>query len=338
MFKLFLKDNENGTPQIEHNTKVKICLTLKNGSRVDRNPAWSKYLVQNHETHIYDSVLWNARIENKHSWKYPCPKKPKSLRIYECHVGMSSKEPRVSTYREFADNIIPRIVNLGYTGIQLMAIMEHVYYGSFGYHVTSFFASSSRCGTPEDFKYLVDQAHGYGLYIILDCIHSHASMNSSDGINQFDGTNHQYFHEGANGYHKLWDSRLFNYAHWEVKRFLLSNIAWWMEEYKVDGFRFDAVTAILYLHRGIHFSFSGNLHEYFGEKVQDLEGICYLKLMNELVHTINKDAITIAEDVSGMPTLCRPVIEGGIGFDYRLNMSVPDKVYIYINIYIVYSG
>lgn len=237
---------------------------------------------------------------------------------------MSSEDGKVNTYRDFADYIIPRIKNNGYNVIQIMAIMEHVYYASFGYHVTNFLAPSSRFGTPDDFKYLVDKAHEHGLMVVIDCIHSHASNNVMDGINFFDGTDHQYFHSGPKGYHKLWDSRLFNYTSWEVLRFLLSSLRMYMDEYKVDGFRFDAVTCILFSHHGIHMRFSGHYHEYFGANA-DIDGVVYLMLANRLVHSLNPNALTIAEDVSGMPTLCRPVEEGGIGFDYRLNMSIPDK-------------
>eukprot|EP00172_Hildenbrandia_rubra_P003945 Plantae.Rhodophyta-Hildenbrandia_rubra.ctg7095.p1 GENE.Plantae.Rhodophyta-Hildenbrandia_rubra.ctg7095~~Plantae.Rhodophyta-Hildenbrandia_rubra.ctg7095.p1 ORF type:complete len:518 (-),score=70.63 Plantae.Rhodophyta-Hildenbrandia_rubra.ctg7095:3054-4607(-) len=206
-----------------------------------------------------------------------------------------------------------------------MAIMEHAYYASFGYHVTNFFAISSRCGTPEDLKYLIDTAHGLGLHVLMDIVHSHASSNSMDGINQFDGTDHQYFHEGERGRHSLWDSRIFNYGHWEVLRFLLSNLRWYMEEYHFDGFRFDGVTSMLYNHHGIAFQFSGDYSEYFGFHV-DVDACVYMMLANRLVHDLLPEtAITIAEDVSGMPTLCVPVKDGGIGFDYRLAMAVPDK-------------
>jgi 1,4-alpha-glucan branching enzyme len=279
-------------------------------------------VIQNKSNYLYDSVFWNP--EEQYKWKFPQVKQPKNLRIYEAHVGMSSKEPKVSTYIEFADEVLPRIKTLGYTAIQLMAIMEHAYYGSYGYHVTNFFAISSRSGTPDDLKYLIDKAHSLELFVLIDVIHSHASANSMDGINLFDGTEYIYFHSGERGFHKLWESRLFNYNDWETLRFLLSNCAWYMDEYKFDGFRFDGVTSILYLNHGINYSFTGSYNEYFGENF-DIDGGVYLMLANELIHMKNPEAITISEDVSGMPTLCRPISEGGFGFDYRLNMSVPDK-------------
>ena len=204
-----------------------------------------------------------------------------------------------------------------------MAIQEHSYYASFGYHVTCFFGVSSRSGTPDDFKYLVDKAHAIGLRIVIDLVHSHASNNMNDGINKFDGTDHSFSHGGDRGYHSGWDSMLFDYSKYEVKRFLLANLAWFLDEYNIDGFRFDAVTSILYNHHGIGVGFSGNYQEYFGLQT-DLDGIVYLMLANTLIREINDKAITVAEDVSGMPTLCRTLVDGGIGFDYRLSMFMPD--------------
>uniref|UniRef100_A0A0K2U7W3 1,4-alpha-glucan branching enzyme n=2 Tax=Lepeophtheirus salmonis TaxID=72036 RepID=A0A0K2U7W3_LEPSM len=240
------------------------------------------------------------------------------MKIYECHVGISSWEGKVNTYNDFREHVLPRISNLGYNAIQVMAIMEHAYYASFGYQVTSFFAASSRYGTPEELKALIDRAHELGLFVMLDIVHSHACKNTVDGLNEFDGTDECYFQ----GTHPLWDSRLFNYESWEVLRFLLSNLKWWADNYNFDGFRFDGVTSMLYHSRGQE-SFSGNYSEYFGMNV-DTNALVYLMLANHLLHQISSEMITIAEDVSGMPTLCRPLAEGGIGFDFRLAMAVPD--------------
>jgi 1,4-alpha-glucan branching enzyme len=257
--------------------------------------------------------------------KYARPPTPEELRIYEAHVGMSSTEPKINSYVEFADDVIPRIAQLGYNAVQLMAIQEHAYYACFGYHVTNFFAVSSRCGTPDELKYLIDTAHSYGITVLMDIVHSHASSNSLDGINQFDGSNGQYFHDGPQGYHWMWDSRCFNYGNWEVVRFLLSNLRYWMEEFKFDGFRFDGVTSMMYSHHGLQMDFTGDYGEYFG-MATDVDAMVYLMLANDMVHTLYEGhACTIAEDVSGMPTLARPVSEGGVGFDYRLQMAIADK-------------
>ncbi|THH12395.1 hypothetical protein EW145_g69 [Phellinidium pouzarii] len=313
-----------GEPAIAHESKIKISMVLPSGERIERLPAWIKRVTQDLTVSpVYDARFWNPHTSEKYVFKNKRPPSPASVKIYESHVGISTSEGRVGTYKEFTTNILPRIKNLGYNTIQLMAIMEHAYYASFGYQVTNFFAISSRYGTPEELKELVDTAHGMGLTVLLDVIHSHACKNVLDGINLFDGTDHLYFHEGSKGRHELWDSRLFNYGSHEVLRFLMSNLRFYMEEYEFDGFRFDGVTSMMYTHHGIGTGFSGGYHEYFGNQV-DEEGVVYLMLANDMIHDIYPGAITIAEDVSGMPLLCVPADNGGIGFDYRLSMAIPD--------------
>ncbi|XP_044474627.1 1,4-alpha-glucan-branching enzyme 1, chloroplastic/amyloplastic-like isoform X2 [Mangifera indica] len=321
--------DSGGSPAIPHGSRVKFQFKHGNGVCVDRIPAWIKYATVDHSRFAapYDGVYWDPPASERYEFKYPRPPKPRAPRIYEAHVGMSSSEPRVNSYREFADDVLPRIRANNYNTVQLMAVMEHSYYGSFGYHVTNFFAVSSRSGTPDDLKYLIDKAHSLGLQVLMDVVHSHASNNVTDGLNGFDvgqSSQESYFHVGSRGYHMLWDSRLFNYANWEVLRFLLSNLRWWLEEYKFDGFRFDGVTSMLYHHHGINMAFTGNYNEYFSEAT-DVDAVVYLMLANCLVHNILPDATIIAEDVSGMPGLCLPVSEGGIGFDYRLAMAIPDQ-------------
>lgn len=331
-FEVFLPDI-NGQSAIPHGSLIKTTLVTKNGERLYRIPTWIKRAVQEivPETgkpkNIFTGMYWCP--PEPYEWKnvahltLPDPsKKEHGLKIYEAHVGMSSKEEKVNSYREFADDVLPRIKNYGYNTVQLMAIMEHAYYGSFGYHVTNFFAISSRFGTPEDLKYLIDTAHGMGLRVIMDMVHSHACKNTEDGLNMWDGSDYQYFHSGPLGNHPGWDSRLFDYGKFEVQRFLLSNLKWYITEYHFDGFRFDGVTSMLYKHHGLGGSFS-SYDDYFNDTV-DMDAVCYLMLANELVHELVPPAITIAEDVSGMPTLCRPVKEGGVGFDYRLAMAMPD--------------
>jgi len=258
----------NGQAAIAHNSKIKvstvgptqssyadtqkITMEVPSGEWIDRLPAWIKYVTQDLSVSpAYDARFWNPPPTEQYVFKHPRPKRPESLRVYEAHVGISSPELRVTTYKEFTKSMLPRIRDLGYNVIQLMAVMEHAYYASFGYQVNNFFAASSRYGPPEDLKELIDTAHSMGIVVLLDVVHSHASKNVLDGLNEFDGTDHQYFHEGAKGKHELWDSRLFNYGHHEVMRFLLSNLRFWMDEYKFDGFRFDGVTSMLYTHHGI---------------------------------------------------------------------------------------
>lgn len=316
---------KDGQLAIPHGSKVKISLVIPTShERIERVPAWITRVTQNlNFSPVYDGVFWHPPQNERYVFRHPRPPKPKSARIYEAHVGISSPELRITTYKEFTKNVLPRIKNLGYNVIQMMAIMEHAYYASFGYQINSFFAASSRFGTPEDLKELIDTAHGMGITVLLDMVHSHASKNTGDGLNQFDGTDHLYFHEGTKGVHEQWDSRLFNYGHHEVLRFLLSNLRYWMEEYQFDGFRFDGVTSMLYTHHGIGSGFSGGYHEYFGPNV-DEDGVLYLMLANEMLHNLYPNCITIAEDVSGMPALCVALSLGGIGFDYRLAMAIPD--------------
>lgn len=298
---------------------VKVRVIAANGTN-DRLPAFSFFTVQNPENHEFKTQVLK---QSSFKWTDKSFKIPKEAPfIYECHIGMAQERHAVGTYREFADNILPRVKALGYNFIQTMAIMEHPYYGSFGYHVSSFFAPSSRMGSPDDLRYLINEAHGMGIGVILDIVHSHAVKNFSEGLSHFDGTEGQYFHAGGKGYHNTWDSMLFDYGKEEVQRFLLSNLKYWMESFHFDGFRFDGITSMLYHHHGDMVSFD-SYDKYFKDGV-DWDAIIYLQLANQLIHEVNKSAISIAEDMSGMPGLCRKIEDGGIGFDYRLGMGLPD--------------
>ncbi|KAG6455083.1 1,4-alpha-glucan-branching enzyme [Manduca sexta] len=315
-WELHIPANADGSCPLKHDSRAQIIVN----ENLYRLSPWASY-VKPFEGFTYQHFIYKP--EQPYQFKHPKVDKPKSLRIYECHVGIATPEGKVGSYNEFRENVLPRIKRQGYNAIQLMAIMEHAYYASFGYQVTSFFAASSRYGTPCELKQLIDRAHEMGIYVLLDVVHSHASKNTLDGLNEFDGTNSGYFHDGPRGTHVLWDSRLFNYSEIEVLRFLLSNLRWYQEEYQFDGFRFDGVTSMLYHSRGIGEGFSGHYDEYYGLNV-DTEALVYLMLANEIIHRIDSRAITIAEDVSGMPASCRPVNEGGTGFDYRLGMAIPD--------------
>jgi len=305
---------------LAHGQKVKLHIIGADGSRRDRIPACIRRAVQDPTTHDYCGQIWNAPVP--HVWKNEFdPASIGSPLIYESHVGMGGEEPRVHTYREFAESILPRIAKGGYNTVQLMAVQEHPYYGSFGYHVSSFFAPCSRFGTPEDLKYLIDTAHGLGLAVLLDIVHSHAVKNIAEGLNDFDGSGHQYFHNGPLGDHPAWDSKCFDYGRPEVRQFLLSNIRYWLEEFRFDGFRFDGVTSMLYHSRGM--KAFGSYDDYFGADADD-DAVLYLKLANQLIQEIKPGAIVIGEDMSGMPGLCRPIADGGVGFSYRLAMGIPD--------------
>ena len=292
----------------------KVHVIGANGAH-DRIPSHAFFLVQDDASKAFSAQVVD---QPDFQWKHDPPGEVKAPRIYEAHVGMATEEHRVGTYREFADDILPRIARLGYNVVQIMAIAEHPYYGSFGYHVANYFAPSSRCGTPDDLRYLIDQAHGLGLAVLMDIVHSHSVKNFAEGLAAFDGEEGLYFHEREQ---PQWDSRLFDYGCRDVCRFLLSNVAFWMTEFRFDGFRFDGVTSMLYHHHG-NIAFD-HYDKYFLEGVER-DAVTYLQLANHLIHEINPNALSIAEDMSGMPGLCLPLSEGGMGFDYRLAMGIPD--------------
>lgn len=304
-----------------HGSKVKVhVISPKNA--LDRIPVYIRRVVQDEKSHDFAGQLW---FGEKFKWtdsEFSAANSFKQPLIYECHVGMAQEKLGIGTYKEFETEILPRIKKAGYNTIQLMAIMEHPYYGSFGYHVSNFFAPTSRFGTPEELKSLVNKAHKMGIAVIMDIVHSHAVKNVNEGINEFDGSDHQYFHPGPRGYHEGWDSKVFDYNKPEVQQFLLSNIRYWMEEFHMDGFRFDGVTSIMYLHHGLFMDFD-NVDLYFDSNI-DEEAILYLQLANTLIHQLHPNSLSIAEDVSGMPGLSRKIEDGGIGFDFRMAMGVPD--------------
>ena len=291
------------------------------GGEGERIPAYANRVVQDETTKIFSAQVW-APEKPYHFRKKVFRAKTDPLMIYECHVGMSQQEEKVGTYNEFRENVLPRVAEAGYNCIQVMAIQEHPYYGSFGYHVSSFFAPSSRFGTPEELKELIDEAHRMGIAVIMDIVHSHAVKNENEGLGNLAGDPNQYFYEGGRREHPAWDSLCFDYGKNEVLHFLLSNCKYWMEEFRFDGFRFDGVTSMLYYSHGLGEAFC-NYGDYYNGN-QDDNAICYLTLANKLIHEINSKAITIAEEVSGMPGLAAPIENGGYGFDYRMAMNVPD--------------
>ena len=305
---------------MQHGQYYKMLVIWPEGEGL-RLPAWGRRFVQDEATKIFSAQVWHPQQEYK--FKHTDFKaKTNPLLIYECHIGMAQEEEKVGSYEEFRTQILPKIAANGYNAIQIMAIQEHPYYGSFGYHVSNFFAASSRFGTPEELKHLIDDAHGYGIAVIMDIVHSHAVKNTEEGLGLLDGDPGQYFHIDHRREHPAWDSLCFNYEKTEVLHFLLSNCQFWMQEYHFDGFRFDGVTSMLYKSHGLGESFNG-YGDYFNLN-QDGDAICYLTLANKLIHEVNPNAITIAEEVSGMPGLAVKFKDGGIGFDYRMAMGIPD--------------
>jgi len=319
IWELFLPE-ETYKERFTHQSRVKVMVHSDMGWH-ERIPAYIRRVVQDKDSSNFSGQVWLP--PKKFDWEQDQFNIGilKELLIYECHIGMAQEKEDVGSFVEFADYILPYIKNSGYNTIQLMAIAEHPYYGSFGYHVSSFFAVSSRFGTPEDLKYLIRKAHDQGIAVIMDVVHSHTVKNLNEGLNMFDGSDDQYFHPGERGNHPYWDSKCFDYGKKEVLRFLLSNIKFWLKEFHFDGFRFDGVTSMMYFDHG--FREKWDLEGYFMSGVE-WDAITYLQLANKLTHTVYPRAVTIAEDVSGMPGLCRPIPEGGIGFDYRLGMALPD--------------
>ena len=306
--------------ELKHKDLYKLRIKWS-GGQGDRIPAWANYVVQDEVTKNFNACVWNPETEFKWGNNNPSNESEAPL-IYEAHVGMATEEHKTGTYNEFRENILPKIKAAGYNTVQLMAIQEHPYYGSFGYHVSSLFAPSSRFGTPDDLKRLIDEAHRLGLRVIMDLVHSHAVKNELEGLGNYDGSEYQFFHEGLRREHVAWDSLCFNYEKNEVIHFLLSNIQYWLTEFRFDGFRFDGITSMLYLDHGLNRDFTA--YEMYFDDGQDEDAICYLSLANKLCHEINPNSITIAEEMSGYPGLAYPQIDGGLGFDYRMAMGIPD--------------
>ncbi|HEY8889146.1 MAG TPA: alpha-amylase family glycosyl hydrolase [Clostridium sp.] len=316
-WEIFLK----GSQALKHMSHVKVRVVAKGVSR-DRIPLYIKRAIQDPITHDFVGQIWHPDFEFKWQDSEFEINSGKSLFIYEAHVGMAQEKEAIGTFNEFTKIILPKVKAAGYNTIQLMAVMQHPYYASFGYQVSNFFAVSSWFGTPDELKALINAAHLMGIAVLLDLVHSHSIKNIAEGINEFDGTDYQFFNTGTKGYHPDWDTKLFNYGKPEVLHFLLSNIKFWLEEYHFDGYRFDGVSSMLYHHHGIGVAFT-NYNKYFSMDT-NIEAITYLQFANDLIREVKPNAITIAEDMSGMPGMCLPVKFGGIGFDYRLSMGVPD--------------
>lgn len=321
-----LKSLGNGVWELElpadamwHGMDYKLWVEWEGGCG-ERIPAYARRVVQDDISKIFTTQVWAP--QQPYQWKNQFLCRRDHPLIYEAHVGMSMENRRVSTFNEFRAYVLPRIVDLGYNMIQLMGVQEHPYYGSFGYQVSNFYAVSSRFGTPDDLKRLIDEAHGFGIGVIMDLVHSHAVRNEAEGLSCFAGDYNQYFYNGERGEHKLWNSRCFDYGKDEVISFLLSNCKYWADEFHFDGFRFDGITSMLYWDHGLGRDFTE--YKYYFDGNQDEDAITYLTLANKLIHEVNPSAITIAEDMSGMPGLALPVEDGGIGFDFRMSMGVPD--------------
>ena len=304
---------------LHHEMLYKLLVEWEGGSG-ERIPSHTTRAVQDDYTKVFSAQVWCP--DHPYHWQHPRPKAAPHPLIYEAHIGMSTEHQRVNTFVEFRLYVLPRIAALGYNTIQLMAIQEHPYYGSFGYQVANFFAVSSRFGTPEELKELIDAAHGLGIRVLLDIVHSHSVSNEAEGLSRFDGTDYLYFHRGERGKHPAWDSRCFDYGKPQVLNFLLSNCKYWLEEFRFDGFRFDGVTSMIYYDHGLGKAFTDYSFYYDGN--EDDDALVYLTMANQLIHELYPEALTIAEEMSGLPGLASPISEQGMGFDYKLSMGIPD--------------
>ncbi|XP_011097853.1 1,4-alpha-glucan-branching enzyme 3, chloroplastic/amyloplastic [Sesamum indicum] len=308
-------------PGIPHGSKYRVYFNTPAGP-LERVPAWATYVIPEADGNQSFAVHWEPPPECAYRWRHKHPPKPKSLRIYECHVGISGQEPRVATFNEFTENVLTHVKEAGYNAIQLIGVLEHKDYFTVGYRVTNFYAVSSRYGTPEDFKRLVDEAHGLGLLVFLDIVHSYAAADEMVGLSFFDGSNDCYFHSGKRGHHKFWGTRMFRYGDHDVLHFLLSNLNWWIMEYQIDGFNFHSLSSMMYTHNGFA-TFTGDMEEYCNQYV-DKDAFLYLILANEILHVLHPNIVTIAEDVTLYPGLCEPTSQGGLGFDYFVNLSASE--------------
>ena len=299
--------------------QLKLHAVFRDGRTRDIIPSYINRVEQNADG-SFAGVVWDVPYKWR-TRRYSTPRLDAPV-IYEAHVGMAQEKEVIGTYREFEENVLPRIKADGYNTVQLMAIMEHPYYASFGYQVSSLFAPSQWFGAPEELKHMIDTAHAMGLHVLLDVVHSHVAPNTSEGLAGCDEQGGRYFLPGDKGWHKAWGSRLYDYSRDETLRLLLSNLRYWLEEFRFDGFRFDGVTSMLYWDHGLGQAF--DKYDKYYSLNSNIDAQVYLMLANELTHAVRRNAITVAEDMSGMPGMALPLSAGGFGFDYRLNMGVPD--------------
>ncbi|KAL2634992.1 hypothetical protein R1flu_006471 [Riccia fluitans] len=314
------------TPGVPHLGRYRVYFHTPDGP-LERVSAWANYVLPDKEGGTFSGVFWDPPPEQRHKWQNTRPRRPTSLRIYECHIGISSEFPRIATFKEFTSKVLPHVKRSGYNAVQLIGVQEHTEYSSVGYKVTNMFATSSRFGTPEDFKRLVDAAHGLGLIVLLDVVHSHAAPNEMNGLAKFDGSADCYLFPGKRGTHKRWGTRMFRYGEYEVLRYLLSNLRWWVEEYQIDGFHFHSVNSMLYTHNGFS-DFSNGVQDFCNQYV-DKDAQIYLMCANEMLHQLNPNLVTIAEDVTMYPGLCEPISQGGLGFDYSVNI-LPSEMWAHL--------
>jgi 1,4-alpha-glucan branching enzyme len=262
----------------------------------------------------WDDAKWLEKRKSVHPLTKP-------ISVYEMHIGswrrVPEEEGRFMTYRELAAELPEYCSYMGFTHVEFMPVMEHPFYGSWGYQLTGYFAPSSRFGTPQDFMFLIDALHQAEIGVILDWVPSHFPTDEH-GLNYFDGT-HLYEHaDPRQGFHPDWKSSIFNYGRNEVKSFLISNAIYWLDKFHIDGLRVDAVASMLYL------DYSRKEGEWipnqFGGR-ENLEALDFLREFNDAVHQNFSDVLTIAEESTSWPGVTHPTSSGGLGFDMKWMMG-----------------
>lgn len=309
-------------PDVKHGDAYKYAIHSNTGEYLEKADPFAFFTEMPPKT---ASIVWKPYYDWKDdAWMEERKKqigKPKPYSVYEVHFGSWRKKiedgNRSLSYPEMAHELVGYVKDLGFTHVEFLPVMEHPFFGSWGYQITGYFAPSSRYGSPEDFMYLVDCFHRAGIGVILDWVPSHFP-GDAHGLFKFDGT-YLYEHEDPRlGFHPDWKSYIFNYGRNEVRSFLISNALFWLDKFHIDGLRVDAVASMLYL------DYSRKAGEWIPNVHggnENIEAISFLKEMNEVVYGTFPDAITIAEESTSWTGVSKPTYLGGLGFGQKWMMG-----------------
>ena len=327
VWEIFIPDLADGTPY-KYEVRTNAGHLLQKADPYARQfevPPNSASVIWSDGAYRWGDSDWLQDRESFGGWH------DRPMSIYEVHLGSWRRVPEESyrplTYRELATTMVPYVREMGYTHIELMPVLEHPFTGSWGYQVIGFFAPTSRFGTPDDFRYFVDECHRHGLGVILDWVPGHFPKDEH-GLAHFDGTALYEHADPRQGEHREWGTLVFNYGRNEVRSFLFSSALFWLEEFHLDGLRVDAVASMLYL------DYSRNEGEWipnqFGGR-ENLEAVAFVQQLNTVTHGRAPGTITIAEESTSWPAVSRPVYVGGLGFSYKWNMGWMHDILEYIH-------